>query len=210
MLIGSRAAGDVGRGEQIGNDGKHGRPGGDDARRFGQRDAADGAGRHRQPGMAAGEEVERRAHGSRLGRRRANRAEGDIVGAGHLGGTRPCEVGIAGNAQQHAGGQLAAHDGRVAVVGADMDAIRIHLQRQRHVVIDDEAGAPLPAKIAQGASQPQAARRIGELVAVLQQPRPAGQRRLRHGEQPRLVRLLRRDRIQPRQLAPQRQTRFRH
>ena len=81
----------------------------------------------------------------RLGWRGKVRTEGHIIGPRPKRRARHFKIGIARRPEQPARTQRLPCGYQVAIVAAQMHAVGITGQRQRQVVIDDEAGAEAPA-----------------------------------------------------------------
>ena len=155
---------------------QHVRATGDQARAVVEIDAADG---HQRQGEARARLFQHLGGGCRragLGQRIEEAAERQIagtLGGGLFGQFQP---GVAGRADDGIGAELLARSGQRAIGLAQMHA-DAQLGGQRGIVIDDAVRAVLAAQCSDLAGFIEPARGIGGLVAVLQDARPAGQRR---------------------------------
>jgi hypothetical protein len=140
-----------------------------------QGDAADGC--HRESGAAQGlsEQRERRGRRQRLGGRREDAAEGDVVGAGRARRGCALQVGVTGHADQGAGAEDGPRGDRICVVAPEMHAVCANFGDQPGIVVDHQRHPPVTAQRGQqpGLLPPQGC--VADLAAVLDQACAAGQ-----------------------------------
>ena len=138
---------------------------GDQRRRIGRVDAADGDDADLRPArLRLGDQPERRSNGVRLHPRRIEAAERDVIAAGGDRGLRALERVVARHADDRGRPEPCARRRDARVVAAEMHAVGADRARELDVVVDDE---DRPARRAERAQARRPARSLSAADAAL-------------------------------------------